>query len=159
MSGFEPVQLSYTLSRRQRLVAHVGMWLHYWPGLLLLLTIVAVVVALAVLKSAWFLLILLVGLPPINNLHNLLAGFLQPLLLGPQQVEVTLEESRIGFRFGSGSDKEPTWLPLEEIVHVERFGDVHTLLGAGGIAINIPVTLVDARYLEHVRASRGPTGC
>ncbi len=143
-----PIHISYELSRRQRLVAHVGMWLCYWQGLLMLGVVVAGVIVLAVLKSLWFLLILLIGVPPLNNLHRLLAGLVNPLVFGPLRMDVTIEENRMGYRLG----QVERWIPSDEIVRVERFGDVWVILTSDGAGIDIPVSMIAEEPMEHLRA-------
>ena len=144
--SLDPVHVSYELSRRQRLVAHLGMWLCYWPGLLMMLVVPAIVVTLAVLKSPWFLLMLL--LPPLmNNLPRFVAGLASALLLGSQRMDVVIEEDRIGDLFG----QDRQWLPLEEIVRVERFGDVWVIVSHSSV-IDIAVSAVDEKYIAHMRA-------
>ena len=106
----DPIHISYELSRRQRLVAHLGTWLCYLPGLLLMLVVPAIVVTLAVLKSPWFLALLL--LPPLtNNLPRFVAGLLTPLLFGSERMDVVIEEDRIGYWIGQDpcvADEERT---------------------------------------------------
>ena len=145
----EPVHISYELSRRQRLVAHLGTWLCYWSGLFLMLAVPAIVVTLAVLKSPWFLALLL--LPPLlNNLPRFLAGLLTHVLFGPERMDVAIEEDRIGYLIG----QDRLWLPLHEIVRVERFGDVWTIVSTAA-NIYIPVSAVDEKYIAHIRAMSG----
>ncbi len=144
--SFDPVHISYELSRRQRLVSHLGTWRCYWPGLTMMVAIVAIIVAMAVLKSPWFLLLLL--LPPMmNNLPRFIGGFMNPLVFGSQRMEVVIEQNRLGCLFG----QEQQWLPLQEIVRVERFGDVWAILCSGPV-IDIPVSAVDEKYIAHIRA-------
>ena len=150
----EPVHISYGLSRRQRLVAHLGTWLCYWPGLFLMLAVPAIVVTLAVLKSPWFLALLL--LPPLlNNLPRFVAGLLTPLLFGPERMDVAIEEDRIGYLIG----QDRLWLPLQEIVRVGRFGDVWAIVNTAA-NIYIPVSAVDEKHIAHIRAmsERGRKG-
>lgn len=144
--SLDPVHLAYELSRRQRLVAHLGTWLGNWPGLLVMLAVPAVVVILAVLKSRWFLMILL--LPPMfNNLPRFVAGLVNSLLLGSQRMDIVIEQQRIGYLFG----QDRKWLPLEEIIRVERFADVWVILSSDAV-IDIPISVVDETYIAHVRA-------
>jgi hypothetical protein len=144
--SLESAHLAYELSRRQQLVAHLGTWLCYWPGALMLVAVAATAVILAVLTSPWFLLMLL--LPPINNnLPRLIAGFVKPLVSGVQRMDVIIEEDRIGFLLG----RDRLWLPLDEIVRIERFGDVWAILGSDA-GIDIPVSAVDEKYVTHMRA-------
>ena len=141
-----PVHTSYELSRRQRLVAHLGTWLCYWPGLFLMLAVPAIVVTLAVLKSPWFLALLL--LPPLlNNLSRFVAGLLTLLLFGPERMDVAIEEDRIGYLIGQNR----LWLPLQEIVRVGRFGDVWAIVSTAA-NIYIPVSAVDEKHIAHIRA-------
>ncbi|HEU0006103.1 MAG TPA: hypothetical protein VFS12_08945 [Terriglobia bacterium] len=143
--SFQPFHVSYELTRRQRLVAHLGTWLCFWPGLLLMVAVPAIVVALAVLKSPWFLLILL--LPPLmNNLPRFVAGIVNPLLLGSQPMDVVIEQDRIGCLYG----QDRQWLPLEEIGRVQRFGDVWVITSSCTV-IDIPVSAVD-ETIAHIRA-------
>jgi hypothetical protein len=114
----------------------------------MLCAIVAGVVTLAVRKSPWFLVILLLGIPPLHNLHRLVAGFVVPLLCRPMRMDVVIEEDRIGFGCRGGQE----WLPLAEIKHVERFADVWSI-GCGDALINIPVGAVEERTIDHVRAA------
>jgi hypothetical protein len=143
--SLDPIHLSYELSRRQRLVAHLGTWLCYWPALLMMVG-VAIVVTLAVRKSPWFLVILL--LPPMmNNVPRFIAGCVSPLFSGRLHMDLVIEKDRIGYRFG----QDRQWLPLEEIVRIERFGDVWVIVSSGP-AIDIPVSAVDEKYIAHMRA-------
>ncbi len=140
-----PVHISYHLGRRQCLVAHFGVWLCYWPGLLLMLAVPAIVVTLAFLKSAWFLALLM--LPPLmNNLPRFFAGLLTPFLFGPRRMDVAIEEDRIGYLIG----QDRLWLPFHEIVRVRRFGNVWTIVSHAA-NIYIPVSAVDEKYIAHIR--------
>ncbi len=144
--SLEPVHISYELSRRRRLLAHLGTWLCYWPGLFLMLAVPAIVVTLAVLKSPWFLALLL--LPPLlNNLPRFVGGLLTPLLFESERMDVAIEEDRIGYLIG----QDRLWVPLQEIVRVERFGDVWAIVSTAA-NIYIPVSAVDEKYIAHVRA-------
>jgi len=142
----EPVHISYELSRRQRLVAHLGTWLGDWPGFLLMLAVPAIVVTLAVLKSPWFLALLL--LPPLmNNLPRFVAGLFVSLLCGSEHMDVVIEEDRIGYLIGQNR----LWLPLQEIVRLKRFGDVWAIVSHAA-NIYIPISVVDEKYVAHMRA-------
>jgi hypothetical protein len=144
-SSLDPVHLVYQLSRRQRLVAHLGIWLGNWPGLLLML-ICAVIITLAVLKSLWFLLILL--LPPMfNNLPRFVGGLASSLLLNSQRMDIVIEQQRIGCLFG----QDRKWFHLEEVTRVERFADVWVILSPDSV-IDIPVSVVDEKHIAHVQA-------
>jgi hypothetical protein len=146
LNYFEPVHLIYDLSRRQRLVAHLGMWLGNWPGFLLMLAAPAVVVALAVVKSPWFLLMLM--LPPLwNNVPRFLGGLASGLLVGSQRMDVVIEPQRIGNLVGA----ERQWSALEEVTRVERFADMWVIQSADSV-IDVPVSVVDPEYMAHVRA-------
>ena len=141
-----PVHISYELSRRQRLVAHLGTWLCYGPGLFLMLAVPAIVVTLAVLKSPWFLALLL--LPPLlNNLPRFIAGLVAPLLFGSERVDVAIEEDRIGYLIG----QDWLWLPLQEIVRVERFADVWAIVSTAA-NIYIPISAVDEKHIARMQA-------
>jgi hypothetical protein len=50
-------------------------------------------------------------------------------------------------RFGQRRE----WLPLEEIIRVEHFGNVWAILGSG-VAIEIPVSEVDEPLIARMRA-------
>ena len=66
----------------------------HWPGLVFVVGLpTAVVVAFSYLISPWLLLVLLVGLPPFNNLHRFLGGLLQPFLFAKQQMDIILGPS------------------------------------------------------------------
>jgi len=134
--ALDPVHVAYELSRRQRLVAYLGTWLGDWPGLLLMLTVPAVVVTLAVLESPWFLMMLL--LPPmLNNLPPFVAGFAHSLLLGSQRMDVVIEQERIGYLVGP----DRKWASA----------DVWVILSRSAV-IEIPISVVDERYIAHVQA-------
>ncbi len=140
------VHIVYELDRRQRLVAHLGVWLGRWTGVILIVGVPAAVLALAIAASPWFLALLL--LPPFfNNLPRFAGGFVNVLRVRSQRMDLVLERDRIGF--GTGRERE--WLPLEEIVRVERFGDVWVLLG-GGVGIDVPVSALDERHIDRIRA-------
>ena len=145
----DAVHISYKLSRRQRLLAHFGTWLWYWPGFFLMLAVPAIVITLAALKSPWFLALLL--LPPLmNNLPRFVAGLLTPLFFGSERMDVVIEEDRIGYLFG----QDRRWLRLHEIVRVERFGDVWAIVSSAA-NIYIPVSAVDEKYIANLRAMSG----
>jgi hypothetical protein len=142
----EPVQLVYDLSRRQRLATHLGIWLAHWPGFVLVLAIPVIVVILAVLKSPWFLLVLL--LPPMfNNLPRFVGGLANALLVSTRRMDVVVEPQRLGHLFG----QERRWIPLEEVTRVARFADVWVILTTDSV-VDIPASLIDEAYLAHVRA-------
>jgi hypothetical protein len=140
------VHLTYELDRRQRLRAHLGTWLGDWPGVILIVAVPALVVVLAVLRSPWFLVVLL--LPPFfNNLPRFIGGLANALVVRSQRMDVVIEGDRIGCVFGQRRE----WLPLEEIIRVERFGNVWAILGSG-VAIEIPVSEVDEPLIARMRA-------
>jgi hypothetical protein len=142
---FEAVHISYVLTRRQRLVGHLGTWLSFWPGVVLMVVVPAIIVALAVLKSPWFLLLLL--LPPLlNNVPPFIAGLVHPFLWGSRRMDVVIDEHRLGHLVGS----DWQWLRLEDIVRVERFGDVWVITGPDAV-IDIPVSAIDERCIAHLR--------
>jgi len=143
--GFDPVHLSYRLTRRQQLSAHVQTWLSIWPGWILMVVVPALVVGLAVMKSLWFLLLLLV--PPLtNNLPRFVAGFVQPLLWGSRSMDVFIDADRIGFLHG----KDRHWLPLADVDRVDR-GDDLWMISSSDARIDIPVAAIDEACLAHLR--------
>jgi hypothetical protein len=62
-------------------------------------------------------------------------------------MDVAIEEDRIGYLIG----QDRLWVPLQEIVRVERFGDVWAIVSAAA-NVYIPVSAVDEKYIAHMRA-------
>lgn len=145
----QPTRIPFALTRRQCLLVHAGIWLRHWPGLVLMLAFSAGVVWLAFLKSKWFLLILACGLPPFNNLSGFLMGFIVPLVTGRIRVEFSVEDDRLGIALPG---HEPDWVPFDEIVRVDRFGDIWTFLSGGTRRlIAVPAALLDPAVVERIR--------
>ena len=143
-----PLHLSYRLTRRQQLAAHVGIWWRYPIALVGVTGTLIAVVLLAVRFSAWFLLLLCFPLPPFNNVPRLVAGFVRPLLWGRCALDVAIENDRLGYRAG----REYLWAPLDTVDGVYRFrDDTWTISFQDGPLISIPVAAIDARYIEHIR--------
>jgi hypothetical protein len=110
-----------------------------------MLAVPAIVVTLAVLKSPWFLALLL--LPPLmNNLPRFVGGLLASLFCGSEHMDVVIQEDRIGYLIG----QTRLWLPLHEIVRVKRFGDVWAIVSHAA-NIYIPISVVDEKYITHMR--------
>ncbi len=143
---FEPCRLTYDLSRRQRLVTHLGAWAAGWPGLLLAVAFAAVPAALF---SRWFLLLLLVGLPPFTWVQRFLAGLMRALFIRTVHMDIVIEENRLGY----ASRKDREWLFYDWINEIGKFGgDMWGIVFQGGIGIDIPASAVDERYIDHMRA-------
>ena len=146
----DSIHLNYTLTRQQRLTAHVRAWMQFRRSLLLIFGVVAVAVILAILKSPWYLLLLV--FPPIaNNATRFLAGCVNPFIVAPQPMDVMIETDRIGYMRG----RERRWLPLEDIFRVERFGDTWAIMSRAGEAIIVPVSVLDESGVAHIRSAGG----
>jgi hypothetical protein len=151
---FTPVHLVYDLSRRQRLASHLGAWTRSWPGLIILVVApIAGVVLLACATSMWFLLLLLIGLPPISFVHRFVGGLVNCLLYRRVPMDLIIEEDRLGYDVGA----DRRWLDLKDVAEVERFGgDTWCILYPDGTGIDIPVALVDDKLLDHLQRKRTP---
>lgn len=148
--SLEPCRFSYELNRRQRLVAHFWIWARQWRGLLIIVApSLAVVVGLSYLVSPWFLLILLLPIP-FENLHRFIAGLVQPLFFARQHMEVVIEDDRLGYARSGRYE----WLAFDRIYGIDRFSDdTWTIDTHEGIVISIPVSAIDQRVIDHLRAA------
>lgn len=149
---FEPLHLTYRLTRRQQLASHLGIWLRFWPAFVVVLLSLVGTLALAARGSWWFLLLLCLPLPPFNNIPRLLGGVIGPLLWGRRTLDLVLEPARLGYL--DGADR--AWMDLSTVDGVHRFrADTWTISFTDGPHITVPVSAIDLRYIEHVRSMAG----
>jgi hypothetical protein len=144
-----PFHLKYALTRRQRLVPHLKIWLPYLPGALGLAALGVFVVI-----AKWWLFPLL----PLFFLffRAFWIGLLDVLLHQKREMDIIIDQNGLGFLIGG----ERFWLFLDGILWVERTcSDTWTISHFNGHAINIPVSVISDGLVECIRqaAAKGKT--
>ncbi|MBI5595294.1 MAG: hypothetical protein HY928_04310 [Elusimicrobia bacterium] len=141
----EPVRITYSLTRRQRLAAHLGVWRAH-PLLLAFHVLTGTAAAsLAVTKSWWWAPLAFASL---WSLWGFFWGFLNVAFLPVHAMDIIVEEHGIGFMLGC----ERIWCFLDGIRRVEAFAPgLWTLVHHNGTVISIPMDAVDERTMAHIR--------
>jgi hypothetical protein len=147
----EIVRLNYRLNRRDRWRAHLRMWMGYPAGMILILFIpLAAIVFLALEFSPWFLLLLLLQ----TNFWRFAAGIVQPLLWGGQEIDLRLEEKRVGF---SANSDEIIWRELEAIEEISRFNPGYwSVQFRDGVVLHVPGAAIEEKHIEYMKSKIPP---
>jgi hypothetical protein len=144
MMPFEPCHLSYTLTRRQRLEALIGVWKPYLPNLILLIGVLGLIIGfIAYALSWWWLLLLLIPL------RGIVACLLDIAFVRERQIDIIIEENGLGF----ATSGDRLWLFLDGIIAINKFrADIWTISFHNGTVISIPSAIINIRYIEHLHA-------
>jgi len=113
--SFESCHIEYDLSRRQRLVAHFGVWAPYLGGLIVIGGGgTALVVALASSVSPWLALLILL---PLWLVRGFIIGLVNVIFVGVHYMDVIVEENGLGY--ATKSDR--LWIFLDGIIRIQKY--------------------------------------
>ncbi len=144
--SFESGHIEYDLSRRQRLVAHVGVWAPYLGGLVLIGGGgTALFVSLAVSVSPWLGLLILL---PLWLVRGFIIGLVNVIFVGIHHMDVIVEENGLGY----ATESERLWIFLDGIIRIQKYSkDTWTIIHHNGTVVSIPTAAIEERYVEHMR--------
>ena len=145
-----PCHLRYELSRRQRLVPHLAIWLGYLPVLAIM---AGGVVLAAIYWSPWLSPLILV---PLWLYKGFIIGVVDVAFFRVRPMDIVVEEKGLGFLMGG----ERWWLWLDGFIAIERYArDTWTLQHFNGHVVNIPVSVIPEDVIEFIKeeAARGHT--
>ena len=148
--SFESCHIEYDLSRRQRLAAHLGVWAPCLPGLVLFVGgSIVLIKVLSSLVSRWFVVLSVVPLlVAVGKLFGFLRGLLNAVFIPLQHMDIIVEETALGFM----ARGERFWVFLDGITRIQKYSkDTWTIFHRNGTVINIPVSAIDERYIDHMR--------
>ena len=145
---FKSCQIEYTLTRRQRLVAHLGVWALLLPLVIFLGGGGAVaIIALSVAVSPWFALMIII---PLFFTRRFIAGLLNVIFVRTVHIDITIEENGLNCETKEGFGVAGNF---DGITRIRRYSrDTWTMLTFEGIVINIPVDAIEQQYIDHIRA-------
>lgn len=151
---FESCHIEYDLNRRQRFVAHLGVWAPYLGGLVLVAGGgSALIIVLSVSTSLWFAPLIVL---PLWLARRFIVGLLNVIFVRIQHMDIIVEENGLGF----ATPKDRLWLFLDGIIRIQKYSkDTWTIFHHNGTVINIPVDAIEERYIDHMRimAEKGRT--
>ncbi len=144
--SFESCHIEYDLSRRQRLVAHCGVWAPYVVGLIVITGGGTVLfVDLTVSVSPWLAPLILL---PLWLTRGFIIGLINVIFVGVQHMDVIVEENGLGYAI----DSDRFWIFLDGIIRIQKYSrDTWTISHHNGTVISIPTTAIEERYVEHMR--------
>jgi hypothetical protein len=138
---FEPIELRYVLTRRQRWVPHWKLWRGYLP----IYTVLLVGATLAVRQSWWF---LPVPIFLVILFRGLFVGTLNVLLVRRQAMDIRIEQNGLGFLVGG----DRWWFFLDGLSAVEMLTPgVWTVRHWNGSVVNVPSELLSDSQLNFLR--------
>ncbi len=148
--SFESCHIEYDLSRRQRLVAHFGVWAPYLGGLIVIAGGgTALCVALALSVSPWFALLILL---PLWLTRGFIIGLVNIIFVAVQHMDVIVEENGLGYAIKS----ERLWIFLDGIIRIQKYSkDTWIIIHHNGTVVSIPTAAIEERYIEHMRKQAG----
>ena len=148
--SFESCHIEYDLSRRQRLVAHFGVWAPYLGGLIVIVGGgTALFVALAVSVSAWLAPLILL---PLWLARGFVIGLVDVIFVGVRHMDVIVEENALGW----ATESERLWIFLDGIIRIQKYSkDTWTIFHHNGAVVNIPIAAIEERYVEHMSKKGG----
>ncbi len=143
--SFESCHIEYDLSRRQRLVAHLGVWAPYFLGLILIGGGgTALFVFLAVSVSPWLALLILL---PLGLVRGFIIGLVNVILVGVHHMDVIVEENGLGYAFES----DRLWIFFDGIIRIQKYSkDTWTIVHYNGTVVSIPTAAIEERYINHM---------
>jgi hypothetical protein len=157
--SMEPIRIEYDLTRRQRLIPHLGIWA---PFVIVPIGAVTLGLTLLVLKdSAPVLPCLAVGCILVFVFllfmaRGFLMGMLNIALIPTQHMDIVIEEETLGFMTPRGLYR----VFLDGITSIHNYDPgTWTVVHYNGTVINIPVPSIAEQYIEHMRrkAEHGKT--
>ena len=148
---FESCHVEYGLTRRQRLMAHLGVWTPFlmMNGLMAVGGLVAIIV-LEASVSPWLALILII---PLWLGRRFIAGIFQMILVHVHHIDVIIDENDLRYETKGGGWIFGGGINLDAIVQIDKYSrDTWTLLASNGLVISIPVDAIESHYIDHIRA-------
>ena len=144
--SFEKCHIEYDLTRRQRLVSHLGVWAPHLGSLIIIGIGGSVLVgALTLYVSPWYAFLILL---PSWFVRNFARGLINVILVPKQHIDILLEEGALGI--ATPSDR--LWMFLDGIIRIQKYSkDVWTILHYNGTVIHIPVDAIDEKCIEYMR--------
>ncbi len=146
-----PVNLRYTLSRRQRLVPHLRIWGPVWcPCVLSLFLFVGSVAVEHALKGNFCQAMFFVGLAlgGVILLRPMFVGLFDVLLVPRRDMDVAIDENGAGFLIGA----ERWWLWLDSFTDMRKFrADTWTLQHWNGCVLHIAASAIGEDLIDHIR--------
>ena len=154
VAPIEPCRLEFHLTRRQRFMAHLGVWAPFLPIVLILLGGgIAMVVAISIAVSLWLMPLILV---PLWFARRSIGGFLNVLVVRSQHCDIDIEENGLRCETEAGSRIFGVFVPFDTIIRISRYSrDTWTLSSADGAVVSIPVDAIQQQYVDHIRARAG----
>jgi hypothetical protein len=144
-----PLQLQYVLTRRQRILPHLKIWL---PLLPFVIGAMLVGVLLVVVKW-WFFPVLLFGLWLFRGFW---IGLLDIVIHPTEKMDIIIEQNGLGFMMGG----QRWWLFLDGMIRIEQFcPDTWTFCHYNGHVINVPASVITEDQVDFIRqtAAKGRT--
>jgi hypothetical protein len=138
----EPFDLTFTLTRRQRLAVELPAWL---PAIAATLGFSVGAAFLSLNVSRWFLLMFLL---PAVMYRGLFVFAFDIIVRGSRTVELHTDD--VGLEVRSGC--EVKHLSLDGIFQVFRTGDVWTVLHLDGSNLTIPVDAINADQVGYLKS-------
>jgi len=143
--SFEPCHVEYDLTRRQRLIAHLGVWSPYLGGLILVAGGGVGIIALSVADSLWFLMLIVL---PLWLVRGFIVGFLNVIFVPVQHMEIFIEENALGY----ATEDDRLNVFLDGIIRIQKYSkDTWTISHYNGTVISIPVNVIEEQYIDHMR--------
>lgn len=150
---FEPCRIKYDLSRRQRLSAHLGVWLPYLGTLILFVGLLVLFIWMLSSVSPWYYLLLIF---PWMFISGLVRGFLNVIFIPVYHMDIIIEEKALGFMLKG----ERFWIFFDGITGIKKYNkDMWTIIHRNGTVIYIPVNMIERHYIDHMQdmADKGKT--
>ena len=147
---FKSCHIAYDLTRRQRLVAHLGVWALSLPLVILGGVGAVAIIALSVAVSPWFASLIIV---PLWFARRFIAGLLNIIFVRTTHFDLTIEENGLRCETKGGLWTFGVDGNYDGIIRIRRYSkDTWTMLVFNGLVISIPVDAIEQQYIDHIRA-------
>lgn len=144
-----PFQLQYVLTRHQRILPHLRIWLQHLP-----VVVGALLVGVFLVVVKWWLFpVLLLGLWLFRGFW---IGVLDIVIHPTEKMDIIIEQNGLGFMRGG----HRWWLFLDGMTRVEQFcSDTWTFCHHNGHVINVPASVITEDQVDFIRsaAAKGRT--
>lgn len=131
------IELEYSLTRRQRLIPHLVIWLPYMPFMA-----GSLVAAFFLASSVWFVLMAMVAL---WFTRGFFVGLADIIICSERHADIVIEENGLGYLAGG----ERWYILLEGIINIGKIcSDVWTVYHHNGTVINIPDSAITPEQLD-----------
>jgi hypothetical protein len=137
----EPFQLTFTLTRRQRLAVELPPWL---PAIAATIGFGVGAAYAGLYASRWLLLLLLL---PLVMYRGLFVFAFDIVFRGRLAVELIVDAVDLEVRVHGEAKR----LPLEGVFQVFRDGDTWTVLHLDGTILTVPVQAISPEQIEYLR--------